>query len=126
MKATAPEYLTENAQNIFQKVCEQLKEINKFHDVDVNLIAAYASEMDAYENLGKEIGNKKIMKSPNGYPLINPLISLRNTSLRNAKDIAQLIGIGPIPRVKVQNGEPHGVAPVTQNKLKTFQLKKAL
>lgn len=119
----APEYLSESAIMIYNSVCEELQSQNKLNNIDKNLIAAYASEFDTYESLTIEIGSKRIFKSPNGYPVINPLVSLKNTALKNAKDIAQMIGIGPIPRIKLQNGEPHGVAPRTISKLKVLQLK---
>jgi P27 family predicted phage terminase small subunit len=97
----APDFLNNRAKQIFNSVCEDLKNNGRLSLIDVELIAAYSVEMETYEDACRKLGNNKIYKSPSGYPMVSPLYTLKNQSLKQAQKLAELFGITPSSRVRL-------------------------
>jgi P27 family predicted phage terminase small subunit len=118
---TPPEYLNERAKEIFQKTCKLIAQDNKLKEVDLDLIAMYAVELELYEDCCKKLSDKKYLnKAPSGYAMINPLVNLRNGALKHAQDLGKLFGISVYHRAKL-HGNPKEQAKTKVSKLKILQ-----
>jgi len=120
---TPPEYLNERAREIFERTCKLIAQENKLKEVDLDLIAMYAVELELYEDCCIKLSDKKYLnKAPSGYAMINPLVNLRNGALKHAQELGKLFGISVYHRAKLQ-GNPKEQAKTKVSKLKVLQLK---
>lgn len=99
----APDFINERAKEIYLKTCKFLIDNDKFNICDIELIVAYAFEMEIYEDACRKLGSQKIFKSPNGYPIISPIYTLKNQSLKQAQKLAESFGLTPNSRLSIKD-----------------------
>ena len=85
-------HLNKRAKEIFDKTVDEFS-ANK-NCVDLDLIGAYAVEMETFERACKKINaSEEITAAPSGYPMINPWYTIRKQSLRATQEIAKILAM---------------------------------
>ncbi len=110
----APEWLSEIGKQEWQKVTNQLFNLEMLHQVDLKLIEAYCNEISLYIECEIQLrqGNRiDEFKSSQGDLLrrqASPLIKMKNDALNNSLKLASQFGLTPVARASIS-------APVTNN-----------
>jgi P27 family predicted phage terminase small subunit len=113
----APEDLNEEAKQIWVKICEELKRNRILAVVDLDLVESYCHEMALYKHATRMIKQKGgVFKSPSGYPMINPWLTIKRQALKSATDLGVLFGLTPSARSRIPNNNPQ-----TNNKLELLK-----
>jgi len=97
-----PTFLNKHAKSIYYSTGAVLINEKIIAEVDLPMFHSYCMEMGTYiecEILLKKEG--KIMKSPNGYKQVNPLVAIRTQSLSSAMKLAAAFGLTPTTKIKV-------------------------
>jgi phage terminase small subunit len=85
-------HLNKRAREIYKNIVEDFT-ANK-NCVDLDLIAAYAVEMETFERACHKINeSEEITPAPSGYPMINPWYTIRKQSLKATQDIAKILAM---------------------------------
>mgnify|MGYP003647044562 FL=1 len=111
---SAPKWLSRYGKEEFNKVVNQLFNLQMLHNVDLIMIESYCNEISLYKECEIELRNtKRIDEFTSSEGLVlrrqaNPLIKMKNDALNNALKIAREFGLTPIARASIS-------APVTTN-----------
>jgi len=110
----APEWLSEIGKQEWQKVTNQLFNLEMLYQVDLILIESYCNEISLYKECEIQLreGNRiDEFKSSQGDLLrrqASPLIKMKNDALNNSLKLASQFGLTPVARASIS-------APVTNN-----------
>lgn len=117
-----PDDLSADAKKTWRNVCEELKSNGLLATVDLELVQAYCNEMTTYKEAVRQIRKTNpLVKSPSGYPMINPWQTIRKQSLKSAMDLGQLFGLTPAGRTRIPSNQTG-----SESKLKQLQKRKAI
>lgn len=98
-----PDHLSENAVLEWNRVAPELEALGLISAIDRTAFAAYCQSyarwISAEEKLAKY---GEVVKSPSGYPMQSPYISIANTALKFVRDFATEFGMTPSSRSRVQ------------------------
>lgn len=131
-----PSALTRDGKKVWASVCSELVRLNMLHRVDLELLGAYCNEMALYweasraikkegavirysktESLAIEVKDGKvgdIKKVDNGYPMQNPWVQVRNTALKNSRELANQFGFTPSARARLSVAPPEDTDPLDE------------
>jgi P27 family predicted phage terminase small subunit len=103
---TMPRHLKGAARTEWQRVVPQLKRLGIASALDRACIAAYCASwqrwLKAEENLERY---GAIVKSPSGFPMLSPYVSIAAAALKNMRAFAAELGLTPAARTRVQADE---------------------
>ncbi|MCF0074470.1 phage terminase small subunit P27 family [Dyadobacter sp. CY261] len=107
-----PKFLDKDAKKEWKSVCQELIDLQMLHRVDLALLAAYCSEISNYINAVRklrETGEVLTITRDDGsaYSMPSPWNAIKNTYLKNAREIASQFGFTPSARTKI-NGSKKG------------------
>lgn len=98
----APDHLSDNAKSHWNEVVGQLYDAKIMTALDVDALSmyceAYARWVEANESIRK-FG--MVVKSPSGYPMQTPWLSISNAAFKQMKDVMVEFGMTPSSRSKV-------------------------
>lgn len=97
-----PDHLDPEASVEWTRLAAELHALGILTRIDRAVLAAYCqtwSRWCAAERKVTEQGT--IVKSPNGYPIINPYLSVANEALRQLRAFATELGLSPSSRSRV-------------------------
>lgn len=115
-----PDDLSAEAKKTWRNVCDELKSNGLLATVDLELVQAYCNEMSMYREAVRQIKKTNpLVKSPSGYPMINPWQTIRKQSLKSAMDLGQLFGLTPSARARIPNTNAKPVTKLELLKKKT-------
>lgn len=115
-----PDDLSAEAKKTWRNVCDELKANGLLATVDLELVQAYCNEMSMYREAVRQIKKTNpLVKSPSGYPMINPWQTIRKQSLKSAMDLGQLFGLTPSARTRIP-----AASGKSESRLKQFQKSK--
>ena len=98
----APVFLEVEAKEIWDEEAPRLIEIGILTEADRSMFGAYCQKRaDWLYYTRKAKGSSEIVKSPSGYPMQNPYISLANKAFEQMIKVAVEFGITPSSRSKV-------------------------
>ena len=81
------------------RVVDEMRESGVLTKVDEKILWGYCHHFSIAERAVNEMAKTKlILKSPNGYPIQNPYLSIQNKSLSMMKSFAAELGITPSSR----------------------------
>jgi P27 family predicted phage terminase small subunit len=102
-KVPKPEvWLELRAKKYFKNICELLISNHLLNEANVPLVLIMAQEFATYEDATRKLKDeKKVIVTGSGYKQPNPWISIRNTALKNYKDIAGMFGLDPLSAQKI-------------------------
>lgn len=100
-----PSFLLPLAKKHWKKMADQLQLCGLLTSIDLDAFAAmcnaYATWVDAQQNLKK---TGMLVKSPNGYPMVSPYISISEKALNRLLQYQKEFGLTPSSRVQVEVG----------------------
>ena len=111
---SAPKWLSRYGIEEWNKVVNQLFNLQMLHNVDLIMIESYCNEISLYKECEIELRNtKRIDEFTSSEGLVlrrqaNPLIKMKNDALNNALKIAREFGLTPVARASIS-------APITTN-----------
>ena len=111
---SAPKWLSRYGKEEWNKVVNQLFNLQMLHNVDLIMIESYCNEISLYKECEIELRNtKRIDEFTSSEGLVlrrqaNPLIKMKNDALNNALKIAREFGLTPVARASIS-------APITTN-----------
>jgi P27 family predicted phage terminase small subunit len=115
-----PDHLDDEARREWNRVIGELSRLGLVTTLDRAALAAYCHAWSRWigaEAKLKEFGT--IIKSPNGYPIMSPYLSIANTALKQMRDFLVEFGMSPQARHGLETtppSEPHN--PLTALKAK--------
>jgi P27 family predicted phage terminase small subunit len=99
---SCPKHLPKEAKKEWRRVAKELKSCGLLTAVDRAALTGYceswARYVDASENLQK-FGS--VVKSPNGYPILNPYVSICNAAMKEMRAFLTEFGMTPASRSKI-------------------------
>ena len=110
----APELLSKNGREEWEKVTMQLYNLNMLHSVDLRLVEAYCNEISLYIECELELrknGRIDNFTNTNGDLIrsqAKPYLKIKNDALNNALKLAAQFGLTPVARASIS-------APITNN-----------
>ena len=110
----APSWLSEIGKQEWDKVTNQLFNLEMLHNVDLILIESYCNEISLYKECEIKLRKESRIdefKSSQGDVLrrqASPLLKIKNDALNNSLKIAALFGLTPVARASI-------AAPVLNN-----------
>ena len=103
-----PEELSDEAEREWQRVSEELLAAGLLTRIDRAALAGYCQAwgtwIDAQASL-RQYG--VIIKSPNGYPMISPYVTVANKAFEQMRMMLQEFGMSPSSRTRVEAVPPH-------------------
>lgn len=96
-----PEQITDNAQILFQDICDILITAGILEVIDVHTVALLAEEMATYYEMTEKLKKTgRTYLSPHGHLVKRPETVIRNESLANSLRLMAQLGLTPAMRQK--------------------------
>jgi len=111
---TAPDWLSKIGKEEWNKVTNQLYNLEMLYSVDLSLVCAYCNEMSLYLECEMKLRKENRIdefQSSEGTVLrrqASPLVKMKNDALNNSLKLAAQFGLTPVARASI-------AAPVTTN-----------
>lgn len=99
-----PPWLHEPARKIWKQLVKQLAEMNVLSSADEAVMACYCvtyARMQQAEVKVRETGGD-VVRSPNGFPQVNPWLSIQREAQKELKGLAIELGLTPCARTKIK------------------------
>jgi P27 family predicted phage terminase small subunit len=108
-----PKWLEGEGRKEYRRVARLLVDLRVLTEADAVALAAYAQQyqrwVDAEEQVRK-LG--MLIKSPNGFPIYNPYLSIANQALKTMRQFMQDFGMTPASRSRIE-AQPDDRKPAT-------------
>lgn len=120
---TPPRRLNDIGKKEWKRISKELHRLNLLTKIDTVALEAYCACYATWVQAQQEIQEKGLLvNAPSGYPIINPLVSIANTTLKNMYKFLVEFGMTPSSRTKMN------VQPKEEKKdpLKEFMSKKKI
>ena len=109
---TPPEWVTAEARAEWDRVAPMLLRLGVLTEADGSALLVYCRTwqqwFDAQQGLAK---TGLLIKSPSGYPIVNPLVGIANKTLANLTKLLIEFGMTPSSRARVKGSEPEAHDP---------------
>jgi P27 family predicted phage terminase small subunit len=100
---TCPRFLDEEAKREWKRISTELTTLGLLTSVDRAALAAYCAAYSSWADAEVKLQKfGKIIKTPSGYPIPNPYVSIRNTSLNIMRQYLVEFGMTPASRSRLQ------------------------
>ena len=97
-----PEHLTEEAKAEWNRLAAELHQLGLLTRIDRAALAAYCVTWSRWVSAERQIAEQgEVVKSPNGYPIQNPYLSVANEALRQMKSFLTEFGLTPSSRTRI-------------------------
>ena len=103
-----PKHITGSALDEWNRMIDLLVRYKMITNIDTAALALYCDSYGQWqdakaqqEKLKASGGDGMIIKSPNGYPIHNPYLSLINSAKRDTHKYMQELGLSPAARMRV-------------------------
>lgn len=117
-----PKDLDSVASKEWKRIAPLLVQNHLISDMDLAVLAGYCHSFSLWVQTLKKIKKGLIIKSPSGYPIMNPYLSINNNAKTQMLKFAQELGISPVQRSRLKIDNPD--RPPDQDKMKKFIEKK--
>lgn len=98
-----PSWLTPAEQSEWKRITRELRSMGLLTSADADAIAVYCQVAVRYQQATKEIQEKGLtVESPNGYPIINPALSIVNKCIMQMHKMLSEFGMTPASRSRIQ------------------------
>ena len=102
-KPPCPQWLAPAAKREFERVAQELVELGVLAKIDMAVLAAYCQNYSRWAEAEAGIADQGlIVRSPNGYPINNPFISIANEAQRQMRAFASELGLSPSARTRIR------------------------
>lgn len=98
-----PSWLQPAEQTEWKRITRELRSMGLLTSADADAIAVYCQVAVRYQQATKEIQEKGLtVESPNGYPIINPALSIVNKCIMQMHKMLSEFGMTPASRSRIQ------------------------
>ena len=100
---TCPAILSDVGKKEWRRITRELREMGTLASSDRAGIAAYCKEYERWweaEEKVRMVG--MVIKTPSGYPVLNPYLSVANGAMRHMVKILAEFGLTPASRTRIQ------------------------
>ena len=102
-RPTMPGYLTELEQKEWKRITRELRSMGLLTSADADAIAVYCQVACRYQEATKFVQDRGLtVDSPNGYPIINPALSIVNKCIQQMHRLLAEFGMTPASRSRIQ------------------------
>ena len=99
---SVPAHLDDEAKAEWGRISEELDALGLLTSVDRAALAAYCQAWSTWvESVEKLRSMGKIIKSPSGYPMVNPYVAIHNKALDHMHKYAVEFGLTPASRSRI-------------------------
>jgi P27 family predicted phage terminase small subunit len=115
-----PEHLSPEARQEWDRVLPILLDMRVLSPGDMATLATYAVAYGRWAAAERELSeNGVVVKSPNGYPIQNPFLSVANTAIQQMERACVQLGLTPSARTRVHAKEKPAAMGVSARKRTT-------
>lgn len=108
-----PEGLSDTARDEWHRITKLLKKLGLVTELDRVALAMYCQAWATWVEAQAEIAKTgKVVKSPSGYPILNPWLSVANAAYKQMQTLLSEFGFSPAARSRIIVADK---PPVTQN-----------
>ncbi len=112
-----PQYLTPAEQAEWKRITRELRSMGLLTSADADAIAVYCQVACRYQLATKDVQEKGLtVESPNGYPIINPALSIVNKCIQQMHRLLTEFGMTPAARSRISVPEPEAADPYEEFK----------
>ncbi|MEM6560029.1 MAG: phage terminase small subunit P27 family [Planctomycetota bacterium] len=98
-----PKHLGDEARKEWRRVTKQLADLNLLTDLDRAVLAAYCQAWGRWVEAETELRKHgPVVKSPSGYPIQNPYLSIANKAMEQMRKLLPELGLSPSSRSRIQ------------------------
>lgn len=98
-----PDWLPDEAKAEWSRQVKQLLAMGVIAEVDRALLAAYCEAWAEFVKASGELATEELVRlTDKGYPVANPLVSIRNAAVERMVRIAAQFGFSPSARARVK------------------------
>lgn len=102
-----PDHLSAAAKVEWRRISKQLAEIGLLSEIDRAALAAYCQSWGRWVDAEHELAKHgTLVKSPNGYPMPSPYLSIANKAMRQMHSLLAEFGMTPSARTRLQGSGP--------------------
>lgn len=112
-----PAWLSEDEQAEWKRITRELAAMQLLTSADADAIAVYCQVAVRYRAASDEVRDKGLtVMTPNGYPVINPALSIVNKCIQQMHRLLTEFGMTPASRSRIAVPEPATVDPYEEYK----------
>lgn len=112
-----PSHLTIEEQAEWRRITRELKAMGLLTSADADAIAVYCQVSVRYRRASRDVEEQGLtVNSPNGYPIINPALSIVNKCIQQMHRLLSEFGMTPASRSRISLPEPEPVDPYEEFK----------
>ena len=103
-----PEHLSAEARKEWRRIVPELRKLGLLSRIDRAALAGYCQAWGRWVEAERQIiaTGGEVVKSPSGYPIQNPWLSISNKSLKQVESFIREFGLSPSSRSRVQAAPP--------------------
>lgn len=102
-----PELLTGEARALWEHLAPRLYRLGLLTELDAPALAATCSAYGRWHTAEKHLAEQgDVVKSPSGYPIINPYLSISKAAWKQYRDGLQEFGLSPAARTRLHVTPP--------------------
>ena len=101
-----PAHVTDEARAEWQRITKLLKSLGRVAKLDRAALAIYCTAWARLVQAEQKVGEMgTVVKSPNGYPIQNPYLSIANTAAKQIAGMLSEFGLSPAARARLLKRE---------------------
>ena len=103
-----PGHLSKEAVAEWERIVPELKRLGLLAKIDRAALSGYCQSWARWVNAEKEIAGTggEVVKSPSGYPIQNPWLSIANKALKQCESFIKEFGLSPAARTRIEIDKP--------------------
>jgi P27 family predicted phage terminase small subunit len=112
-----PDWLTDSEQIEWKRITRELKAMGVLTSADADAVAVYCQVVVRYQAATKEIAERGLtVETPNGFPVINPALSIVNKCIQQMHRLLSEFGMTPAARSRINVPEARPIDPYEEYK----------
>ena len=113
-----PSHLIADAKAEWKRIVPELKKLGLLTKIDRAALAGYCQSWGRWVNAEKKIQKiGEVVKSPSGYPIQNPWLSIANKALKQCESFIKEFGLSPSARTRISVELPQDEKDALENLL---------
>lgn len=107
-----PDHFTETEKAEWKRIGKFLLDAGLITKLDLNVLEAYCRTYVRWVEAEEQVRRYgTVIKSPNGYPIQSPYLSIANKALEQMKSLMGELGLTPASRVRIPKQTPRSAKP---------------
>ena len=104
---TCPRHLDKEGRREWRRVARRMRETGTIEERDRALLAVYCQAWSRMIHAEGELAKTgPVVKSPSGYPILSPWLSVISQSTKTIDRMAVELGLSPVSRARIKAAQP--------------------